>query len=146
MWDGRTDPNSWPCTFTQGGSAVPTDIAFGLNTAPVNLSRFNILPREYAGTFFIAGCLKDFEVWGSNDPTADASYTNWTKLVTCHVVKPSGQPLGTETSADQQAGLAGFSFDFPPGTGAYRYLRIKCLSDWTGAPTMSIEQIYVWGY
>ena len=77
--------------------------------------------------------IKEWEVWGSNDPNPDGSWDSWTKLMVCNSVKPSGLPRGQLSQQDINAALAGEVFTFPRNTPAVRYIRIKVLDTWDPA-------------
>jgi hypothetical protein len=147
MWT-NTYANQWPCVNTDISSGVPAVITWGLGQQPVKLTRFNILTRPQGSAsnlYFTDGSPRLFEVYGSNDPTRDGDWSKWTKILSCQVVKPSGLPLGTETSADLASGKAGFTFDFDEDTPPYQYLRIKCLQNWNNSYFIVIEQLFMWG-
>lgn len=143
MWQGLLN-NEWPCTYTDESSGVPTTITWSIGPTPVKLTRFNLLTRREGSFYYAKGSPRRFEVYGSNEPTRDGDWSKWTKILTCEVVKPSGLPLGQETSADAAAGAAGFTFDFNEDTPPYRYLRIKCLQNWIGSYFIVIQNMNVW--
>ena len=150
MWNNNPDPNQWPCVNTDISSGVPAVITWSIGDQPVKLTRFNLLTRQQnnadgSPTYFADGSPKLFEVYGSNNPSHSGDWSEWTKILTCQVTKPSGLPLGQGTNADVIAGRAGFSFDFDEDTPPYQYLRIKCLQNWMGSYFIVIEQINIWG-
>jgi hypothetical protein len=143
MWKGLFN-NEWPCTYTDESSGVPTTITWGVGPAPVKLTRFNLLTRREGSLYYSKGSPRRFEIYGSNTPTHDGDWSNWTKILTCEVVKPSGLPLGQENNADATAGSAGFSFDFDEDMPPYRYLRLKCLQNWVGSYFIEIQNMSIW--
>lgn len=145
IFDGNFAPG-WPnCLFTVENAATPQTVTLDLGSAHV-FSRLLMNPyKELGNIYYTRGNLKDFEIWGSNNPSTDGSLSSWTLLTTCHVVKPSGGPNGTETAADLALGASGWPFDFPVGLGAYRYVRIRSLSNWTGTYFMSMSEFTLWG-
>lgn len=152
MWDGNLHPG-WPSVyFTVENAAIPQLVTFDMGAQHL-LSRLQINPyMEVGNYYYVRGNLKDFEVYGSNSPNmadpVDATNTpgaSWTKLSTFHVVKPSGSPYQTETTADQTAAYNGWQFDVPPGTAAYRYIRIRQLSNWQGSYFMCMAEFTLWG-
>lgn len=143
MWSGLFN-NEWPCTYTDESSGIPTTLTFAIANAPVKLTRFNLLTRREGSLYYAKGSPRRFEVYGSNEPTRDGDWSKWTKIQTFEVVKPSGLPLGQETSADAAAGAAGFTFDFNEDIPKYRYLRIRCLQNWIGSYFIVIQNINVW--
>lgn len=144
MWDGRAG-NGWPSAFTDEAAGTPQSITMNLGKTSV-LSRLRIRPYlEIGNNYYIRGNPRYFEVWGSNNPNLNGDWASWTKLLDCEVIKPSGQPYGTETTADQEKANIGWEFDFPPGTPAYKYLRIKVLRTWQGQFGFVISQLQIWG-
>jgi hypothetical protein len=143
MWKGLMS-NEWPCTYTDESSGIPTTITWAVGTAPVKLTRFNLLTRREGSLWFSKGSPRRFEIYGSNSPTHDGDWSKWTKILTCEVVKPSGLPLGTENNADNAAGSVGFTFDFNEDTPPYQYLRLKCLQNWIGSYFIEIQNMSTW--
>lgn len=146
IWNGNYN-QVWPnVLFTVENASTPQTITIDLGAAHV-LSRFKMNPfLEIGNAYFTRGNLKDFEVWGSNNPNLSGAYDNsWTLMGTYHVIKPSGSPNGTETTADYNYGHDGWDFDFSAGIPAYRYIRIRSLANWTGSYFMSMSQFTLWG-
>lgn len=151
IWDNNLHPG-WPqCLFTVESATTPQTVTIDLGQAHI-LSRMQVNPYKEVGNFYyVRGNVKDFEIWGSNSPNlanpepdilADPT---WTKLTTCHVIKPSGSPYQTETTDDQNQAYNGWQFNFPTGLGAYRYLRIRSLSNWQGSFFINIAEFTLWG-
>ena len=151
MWDGNEAPG-WPQTyFTIESATTPQTATIDLGSKH-SFSRFKVNPYKEIGNFYyVRGNLKDFEIWGSNSPdlsmeaAAIESDPSWEKLGTFHVLKPSGSPSQTELEADVQSAVSGWEFDFPPGVEAYRYIRIRQLSNWQGTYFMTIAEFTLWG-
>ncbi|SEW44397.1 DUF5000 domain-containing lipoprotein [Chitinophaga arvensicola] len=144
MWDGR-GASQWPSAFTDESAGGPVSITMNLGKATI-LSRFKIFPyMEIGSNYYIRGNVRLFEVYGSNNPSPDGNWSSWTKLRDCEVIKPSGQPYGTETTGDQELATAGWEFDFPAGLPPYKYLRFKLLRTWQGHYGFSISQLKLWG-
>ena len=153
MYDGNFHPG-WPQTyFTVESATTPQMVTLDLG-ASHTFSRFQVNPYlEVGGIYYTRGNVKDFEIWGSNNPDlndpVDANNTpgaSWTKLGTFHVTRPSGLAAGTpETTADQAAAYNGWQFDFPAGIPPYRYVRIRQLSNWQGSYFITIAEFTLWG-
>ncbi|AEV97842.1 hypothetical protein A4D02_15650 [Niastella koreensis] len=143
MWKGLMS-NEWPCTYTDESSGIPTTITWSVGSAPVKLTRFNLLTRREGSLWYSKGSPRRFEIYGSNSPTHDGDWSKWTKILSCEVIKPSGLPLGTENNADNTAGSVGFAFDFNEDTPPYQYLRLKCLQNWMGSYFIEIENMSMW--
>jgi len=145
IWDGiivnntnvdkpgfHTDPGAWPQHFT-----------FGLGVE-ARLSRFRFWQRG-SWMAFSDRNIKKFELWGSNDPAPDGSYDGWTLLLEGESVKPSGEPMGTNTAEDLALVGEGEEFVFPPGTPSVKYIRMKVTETWSGANSFYIMQVAFWG-
>ena len=152
MWDGNFHPG-WPQTyFTVESATVPQMVTIDLGAAH-NLSRFQVNPYDEVGDlYYVRGNPKDFEIWGSNNPDlsdpVDVNNTpgaSWTKIGTYHVTKPSGSPYNTDLASDKAAAIAGWQFDFPVDAQAYRYIRIRQLSNWQGTYFICIAEFTLWG-
>ncbi len=146
IYDGNFNPG-WPnVLFTAESAASPQTVTVDLGKTHT-LSRLKINPYlELGNNYYVRGNPKDFEIWGSNTPSLNGNYdASWTKLTTCHVVKPSGSPYGTETGADHDLAFNGWEFNFSAGLGAYRYVRIRSLANWQGTYFMSIGEFTLWG-
>ncbi|WP_158275375.1 DUF5000 domain-containing lipoprotein [Pedobacter sp. HMWF019] len=145
MWDGNYNQARWPCTFTVESAATPQTITIDLGVTKA-LSRLVLFPRTEDGTnFYVRGNLKDYEVWGTNNPSANGSYDNWMLLGSKTIVKPSGLPAGTESGEDLAYAQKGWEMEFEPGQPPYRYVRLKCLKNWQNAYFMMITQMEVYG-
>jgi hypothetical protein len=146
IYDGNFN-SGWPnVLFTVENAGSPQTVTLDLGK-PHIFSRMKMNPfLELGSVYYVRGNLKDFEIWGSNNPNLNGNYdASWTKLTTCNVVKPSGSPSGTETTADYNYGYDGWAFDFPAGLPAYRYVRIRSLSNWSGSYFMSMSEFTLWG-
>lgn len=122
-------------------TAIPQWFTFDMGTS-VSISRFKIWQandRLYKG-----GNLKKFEVWGSNNPSPDGSWTNWTKLVDCDSRKPSGLPGNQYNDQDEGYVSAGEPFTISPGSPKVRYIRIKALETWGGGDGITVGELTFW--
>jgi hypothetical protein len=146
IYDGNFHPG-WPqCLFTVEQAGSSQMVTLDLGKAHI-LSRMQVNPYlEVGNNYYVRGNVKDFEIWGSNSPDLSGSLeSSWTKLTTCHVMKPSGSVYATETTADQTLAYNGWQFDFPAGQIAYRYIRIRSLSNWQGSYFINIAEFTLWG-
>lgn len=144
MWDGR-GASGWPSAFVDEAAGSPQSFTINLGKTSV-LSRISFYPyQEIGAQYYVRGSPRYFEIYGSNSPDASGSWASWTKILDGEVIKPSGQPYGTETGADREKALAGWEFDFPPGLPAYKYIRIRTLRTWQGHFGVCISQLKLWG-
>lgn len=88
---------------------------------------------------------RKIEIWGSNNPSLDGSWTNWELLIAFEQIKPSGLPMGQLSQADVDAAKAGETVTFPVNIPAVRYIRFKTLSNWSGGTYVNFNEISMWG-
>jgi hypothetical protein len=85
------------------------------------------------------------EIWGSNNPATDGSFTNWTLLTTHEQIKPSGLPAGQLSNADNDAAALGETITFPLDVPAVRYIRFKTVRNWSDGTYVNFNEIRMWG-
>lgn len=152
MYAGRPVSNMWDGDLvTNGHTELPAGgppqwFTFDLG-ARAQLSRFNIKTYPHPSNYFDAVTMRMYEIWGSNNPNPDGSWDSWTLLVSHECIKPSGLPRGQLSDADIAAAEAGDSGDFPLDIPAVRYIRIKCLYNWSGLDNTNllISEMKFWG-
>lgn len=134
----------WNDTYTGSGFAtkpntpLPVWFTFDMGVS-YKINRFIFwMPSD---RIFAKEAVKSFEIWGSNNPNSDGSWDSWTYLRTCESIKPSGQPVGTNSAADVAAAAAGQEFVMPDGLPKTRYIRIKVLSNWGNGPFQAIGEL-----
>ncbi|GAA4303590.1 DUF4998 domain-containing protein [Compostibacter hankyongensis] len=146
-------PNLWdndPATFyeTKKGSGSPHWFTFDMGVT-ASLDHYTLWQRGNPTSLFYANSSpRKWEIWGSNDPNPDGSWDDsWTLLGSFESVKPSGQPLNTNTDEDIAQAQAGDAFAFPAPTKPVRYLRIKILQTWDpgGSDHAFISDITLYG-
>ncbi|GAB3646022.1 DUF5000 domain-containing lipoprotein [Echinicola sediminis] len=146
MWDGEI--MNWPAIYmTQSVVSGPHTITVDTGKE-AKMSRIVIwdYPEYFNGrTYYYLGNLKEFEVWGSNDPPADGSYDNWVKLGTYNATKPSGLPFGQQSDEDYRVAVEGHNWEFDIEAPKVRYLRIRSTKNWGGSSYMAIGEIQVYG-
>lgn len=146
MWDG--DNFYWPnLSMTKLSVLSPQWVTFDIGRL-ATLSRIVIWDYpEYLNdrTYYYGGDLKDFEIWGTDDPPSDGSFNNWVLLGSFHSKKPSGTAYGINTNEDYATANAGLSYNFSVGLKKVRYLRIKSIKNWQGTSFQSIAEIQVYG-
>ena len=146
LWDDQTGNAGSNIFHSKPGSGLPQWFTFDLGIT-TTLSRFKLHHRD-GGTdgAYTGGDPRVYEIWGRNNPDTDGGWENWTLLMTCESVKPSGQPEGTVTSEDKQfAVVDGEDFDFPAAIPPVRYLRFKTVKVWGVLDHMYIAELTFWG-
>jgi hypothetical protein len=141
IWDEVLVPGQ--SFHTKPGRVFPIHFTFDLGVTAL-LSRFKLWGRTNVP--YDIGNVKEFEVWGTAEsPSPDGSWEGWTKLLDGESVKPSGEPVGTNTAEDVEVFSAGEEFSFPLGNPPVRYIRFKTLSTWSGVTYTHIVEMSFWG-
>lgn len=136
--------------FTSGGyyhtgdaARMPQWFTYDMGIT-AKLSRLSWWMRE--GSFYFSlHNPKVVEIWGSNNPSLDGSWTNWVLLATHEQIKPSGLPAGQLSQADVDAAVAGETVNFPLSAPAVRYIRFKTLKNWSSGSYVNFMEISMWG-
>lgn len=76
--------------------------------------------------------IKYMEVFGSESLDETGDWSKWTKLMDCHVTKPSGLPEGEYNEDDMAAWSAGQIFFTDSYDTTVRYLRVRINETWNG--------------
>lgn len=97
------------------------------------------------GWFYALHNPRKVEIWGSNNPSPDGSFTNWVLLATHEQIKPSGLPAGQNSNADNEAALLGETVAFPIDAPAVRYIRFKTLKNWSDGVYVNFTELAMWG-
>ena len=149
LWDGKAPESTGYSGFhAPGGVGLPMSFTFSLGVK-ARLSRFRTFQvhndREYS-----SGNIKQFELWGSNDPSPDGSFDSWTLLQTCEVVKPSGLPGTQLSNEDKETAEAGDEFTLPLNSPPVKYLRINIISTFASPPNAAradawLLEVSFWG-
>jgi hypothetical protein len=145
-WDGLVLPDVSNFGLHTGniGTGVPKYFSFDLGVT-AQLSRFSLQTVADDKHWYNDVTPKRYEIWGAVDPDKDGAFTKWTKLTTITTIKPSGTPLGILTDDDRTAGLLGDEANFPINIPKVRYIRIRCLENWSGNTNMVISEFTFWG-
>lgn len=147
LWDGNLKTQYITCLSNCAPLMPNVSFAFDLGVS-AKLDRLNLVQR-YADAIangFNTANPKKFEVWGTNNiPDADGSWTNWTKLGSYEIIKPSGLPIKQQSEVDVAALKEGHEFMIPGTMPAVRYLRFKILENWGGVAYVYFSELYFWG-
>jgi hypothetical protein len=139
MWDDQINSGIFA---TRHSTSTPQWFAFDLKKKVV-ISRMKMHQRGENYTY-TGSNVKQFELWGSNNPDQDGGWANWNYLGTFNSYKPSGP--GVVTAEDKQyAAVDGEDFDLSFIPPAYRYVRFKTMATWGGGPQITISELSFWG-
>lgn len=135
-----------PETFGHSAnSSLPAPFTIDLGVT-AKLSRIVMTQRFYGDQYYNWGNPKTFEVYGIDKrPSQNGDWSEWTKLLDCEIIKPSGLPVGTVSDEDLTAAEEGHEFVFPLETPPMRYIRVKILSTWGGTTFTHPAEIDVYG-
>ena len=109
------------------------------------LSRFNLKFVQDDKHFYNDVSPKIYEVWGCVELDKSGSWDSWTKLLHIENEKPSGLPGSELTEDDRLAAKEGDNANFPLDAPRVRYIRIKCIDNWTGNSNMTFTEVTFWG-
>lgn len=125
------------------GKGAPIPFSFTLDLgANVLLSRLKMWARnDNERLLFQATHVKEFEVYGSNNPNPNGAWDVWEKIGTFESSRPSGLPFGTNPTVEDIAyAKAGEDFEIDSENNkTYRYMRIKVLCTWNQVREAPIE-------
>lgn len=141
IWDGIVGDQGF---HTANGSGVwPQSITIDLGVTG-KISR--LIEWQRQGTWiYTHGNVAKFELWGQVTLDATGSWANWTKLMDCVSIKPSGLPLGQVTAEDAAWAAAGEEFIGSPLNPAVRYVRIKVTESWSNGDFFHISELAFYG-
>ena len=146
IWDGKVlpdGPNAAAHTGTVGTGAAKY-FTFDMGIA-AQLSRFSLQAIADDKHWYNDVTPKKYEVWGTLNPDPSGSFDGWTKLLTITSIKPSGLPTGILTEDDRVAGRIGDEANLSLDLPKVRYIRIRCLENWSGNTNMAISEVTFWG-
>lgn len=149
VWNGRISKDGdsggvglHSGTGTKDGPAVFT---FDMGVL-AKLSRFALWPIQDEKHFYNDMSPRRYEVWGcATEPSPDGSWDNWIKLLDMENVKPSGSPIGILTDDDIEAAKLGDQANVPLDMPRVRYIRIKCLKNWSNNYNICFTELTFWG-
>nr|WP_121270260.1 DUF5000 domain-containing lipoprotein [Pedobacter schmidteae] len=140
LFDG--DVSSTTAYHTIDPVSMPQWFTFDMGQK-AKLSRLAWFMRP--GWFFALHNPRKVEIWGSNNPSPDGSFTNWILLTTHEQIKPSGLPPGQNSNADNEAALLGETVTIPIEAPAVRYIRFKTLRNWSDGVYVNFTELALWG-
>lgn len=136
---------------------VMTEGIFGTNALPgasmtfdlgvkAKLSRFVMFQRPLENLLYNSGNPRTMDVYVCDhkpDPSGD--WSEWTKVMTCEIVKPSGSPGNTITDLDIEAALKGHDLPFDISLPPTQYVRIVLLTAWANTTYCAMGEIDFYG-
>ncbi len=136
-WGHTAYPLEFPHRYT---------LDLGVN---VRLSRFKLWQRPGDDVLYQHGAPKYYKVYGRADDPGSGNDSDpmqgWTLLMECNSFKPSGLPLGQNSSEDQEFAAKGEEFSFPRTIPEVRYIRFEMLESWSGMKCSVVSEVAFWG-
>lgn len=140
--DDMFDDNFDTFGHTSNGS-MPASISIDLGDK-VKLSRLVIKQRNHA--YYGWGNPKTFKVFECDiEPDKSGNWEQWSHIMDCEVIKPSGLPEGSNTEEDLEAVRNGHDFTFSLEQGPVRYVRLLFTSVWTSSTFCHMSEITFFG-
>lgn len=148
LWDnkmGENDRQGWRSASNLG---LPVSFTIDLGVK-AKLSRLRTW-QVHDGREYSSSNIKQFQLWGSNDPNPDGSWDSWTLMGNYEIVKPSGLPAGQISNEDVETAAAGDESIVPLAAPAVRYVRFKIISTYASPPNSTaggawITEVAFWG-
>ncbi|WP_295718951.1 DUF5000 domain-containing lipoprotein [Mucilaginibacter sp.] len=141
LFDGDITNNSG-YYHTGDDSKMPQQFTYDMGVQ-AKLSRLSYFMRQ--GFFYTLHNPRVVEIWGSNSPNPDGSYSGWNLLTSHTQVKPSGLPEGQLSQDDIDAANAGETISFPLDAPKVRYIRFRTLKNWSNGSYVNFNEIMMWG-
>jgi hypothetical protein len=128
-------------------TGVPMYSTFDLGVV-ATLSRFKLWIMMNDKHMYNDVSPRNYEVWGRSEPI-DANddgdfFPHWFKMGEIENIKPSGLPVGTLTDDDRAAARRGDELVFNYNEFTTRYIRIRCLRNWSGNTNMCFSEVSFW--
>jgi hypothetical protein len=131
---GHSPNNSLPAPFT---------LDLGVKA---RLSRVVFMNRNMNDSYYSWGNPKRMEVYVCFDtPSSSGDWSEWTKIMDCEQIKPSGLAGTTMSDEDVTYAEAGFEFLFPLDMPPVRYIRVTVLETWEGTTFTHPAEVNVFG-
>lgn len=132
IWNENIGNFYYATTGWMSYQSGPIDFCIDIGVK-AKLSRVNMNHPCSSNNFYTAFTrytIREFELYGSNDPSPDGSWESWDLLSTLESIPPTG--ASTEELRHYGCTL-GEDFFVAGEAGAYRYYRFKVLRQWGGA-------------
>ncbi len=147
IWDGRISSDNDGQTGAHTGTDTktgPTYFTFDLGVL-AKLSRFKLYCVQDEKHYYNDVSPRYYEVWGCAELDPSGKWDNWVKLLDMENVKPSGYPTGILSNEDIESAKLGDEGYIPLDMPKVRYIRIKCLKNWSNNYNMTFTELFFYG-
>lgn len=148
IWDGNADHTNHNRLLTVTTDVEPQHITFDMGQSAklsrIKIQNFGETLHDGNRLFYYRGQLRFFEIWGSENPSADGGWDGWTRLGAFECVKPSGLPYEQQSSEDWDKMVYGVDYLFD-NSPKIRYIRIRSIENWEGTTWMEIQEVTLYG-
>lgn len=126
-------------------SSIPATFTVDLGQV-AKLSRIVMFQRMFQDTYYNWGNPLSFTVYGcDHKPAQSGDWSEWTKIMECEIIKPSGSPSGTVTDEDIANAEEGHEFAFELSQAPLRYIRVTINSTFGGTTFTHPAEIDFYG-
>ncbi len=141
LWDGVYTGYGYVYLETE---PLPRSFTFDLGQL-ASIYRIRLSPN-WDAQLYNNGNIKKAEIWGSATADVTTDFSSWTYLGTLNSVKPSGLPVGQNTTEDLAYAQAGENFALVESPSPVRYIRFVVQDTWIGSISMHITELTFWGH
>jgi hypothetical protein len=126
-------------------SSLPAPFTIDLGGI-AKISRVVMHQRNFSNSYYNWGNPQKFIIYGRVErPSQNGNWDEWTKIMDCEIIKPSGSPSGTVTDEDMAAAREGHEFVFELSQEPIRYIRFEILSTFEGTTFTHPAEVDVYG-
>lgn len=126
-------------------SSLPAPFTIDLGTL-AKVSRIVLFQRNFSSSYYNWGNPRKFDLYVRRDaPSQSGDWSEWTKIMSTEIIKPSGGASGTVTDDDLRAAINGHEFSFDLSQEPIRYIRIVVLSTWGNTTFTHPAEVDVYG-
>jgi hypothetical protein len=128
-------------------NALPSGLTIDLGKN-VKLSRFKYFPMPWNEEYYRHATPRFFEVWTCyGTPSSSGNWDEWTKIMDCEVIKPSGTPDRPDFQSDEDFNYArsGFEFEVDIEVPAVRYIRFLMIRNFEATTFVACNELEFYG-
>jgi hypothetical protein len=147
IWDNIIVGDGWGLHTGNVATGAPMYVTFDLGVV-ATLSRFKLWPIVDDKHMYNDVSPRNYEIWGRTEPIGPMDdgefFPYWFKMGEIENIKPSGLPAGSLTDDDRAVANRGDEIVFNYNEHTTRYIRIRCLRNWSGNTNMVFSEVSFW--